>query len=230
MVAGAIAIIAHLFVGSAAMEVTFPRKCFKIGDEQPDAKLRPVAVLSCDYDERQLAQRLLSMFALPEAKLDVDAVQRTFSLASLATLYDHPRSAFYMAKLKGRDGHWEAQITFSEQFFPLDASRRPRFRQGLRPKLIDPRIHGDVTFRLTLLSRLDPIMSRACVLRMAEVVRYARRNRWRAETIIQYPTDEVAPSLTIDLRRTRSIAGGKVDQTGCVTELGLSKSADLMAN
>ncbi|MFC0205610.1 hypothetical protein [Novosphingobium soli] len=229
MVAGAIATIAHLLVGSAAIEGPSPKKCVKISDERLDTKLRPVSILSCDYDEGQLARRLLSMFALPEAELGIDAVERVFSLTQLATLYDHSRSADYIVQLKGRDGQWEAQIAFSEQFFPLDASRRPRFRAGTRPTLSNPRIRGEMTFRLTLLSRLRPNQSHLCVLKMDDVVSFARRNHWRAETVIQLPMDGVA-SPTTDLRRARSSAGGNVDQSGCVTELTLRKSADRGAN
>lgn len=183
MSAGAIAIIAHLIVGSASTDArSSTEECVKSDEERSsDTRLRPTAILSCGYDEEQLAQRLLSMFALPEADFGISAVERTLSLTRLTTSYDHPRAAYYTVQLKGRDEQWHAMITFSEDFYPLDASRRPRFRVGTRPKLINPRIRGEMTFRLTLLSRLHPNQSRPCILKMDDVVSFARRNRWRAE-------------------------------------------------
>lgn len=231
MLAGAIAIIALLIAGSASTDAPASTKeCVKSDEERsPDTRLRPKAILSCRYDEQQLAQRLLSMFALPEANFGISAVERTFSLTQLTTSYDHSRAAYYTVQLSGRDGRWHAMINSSENFYPLDALRRPRFRVGTRPKLINPRIRGEMTFRLTLLSRLRPNQSHPCVLKMDDVVSFARRNRWRAETVMQFPMDGI-PSPTTTLRRARSSAGSDVDQSGCVTELTLSKSADRGAN
>lgn len=231
MITGGFVISVHLLAGSLAMDVpSDTTKCVKIDQERsPDPRLRPMMILSCDYDEKQLSRRLLSMFVLPENDLSVEAVERTFSFPELTTAYDHPRDATYQVRVKGRDGSWDAIFSFSEGFYPLDAWRRPRFQVGERPKLLNPRVRGEQRFSMTSLSRSRSDESQFCALRMEDIVRFASRNRWHAETVLQQPTDG-SWSWTTALRRGRSSAGSDVDQNGCVINFTLGRSADRKAN
>ncbi|PCD02264.1 hypothetical protein COC42_12495 [Sphingomonas spermidinifaciens] len=63
------------------------------------------------------------------------------------------------------------------------------------------------------------------MLRMKEIVRFARRHRWRAETVIMMPYDGVGGPAT-QLRRGRSVAGGDMNPGGCVTSFALFMLAD----
>jgi hypothetical protein len=232
MIAGALAISAHLMAGGVTAYVpSAPLECIKIDEELSlSAELRPVTVLSCNYDKKTIFQRSLSMLALPERSLSIEAVERVFSFSELTTLYDHSRHASYMVRVKGRDGSWEATLSFSEAFYPTDAWRRPRFRPGKRPKLLRPGIHGDTKFSVTFLSRLSEKRQLNCTLSDDEVVRFARRNGWQIEKMWLLPTDGVPPILTTTLRRGRSSAGNDIDSSGCVTGLTLDRSADRRAN
>ncbi|MFD1788053.1 hypothetical protein ACFSC3_10740 [Sphingomonas floccifaciens] len=202
--------------------------CDTTGHEQSSfSRLRRTAIVSCDYDERQLFRRFVSLLALPEKALSIDAVEQRLSIPRLAASYDDPRSARYTASMNGTDGGWQATITFTEQFFPLDAWRRPRFRAGLRPRLIDPKTRGEITVDLTMMPT-KPLNS-PCSLAMDAVVGAGRRYGWRSETVIVVPTHGMSSPRTI-LRRGRSNVSIDVGQRDCVTGLVLGRVADGGAN
>ncbi|WP_374943544.1 hypothetical protein [Sphingomonas sp.] len=192
-------------------------------------KLRPTLILRCDYDAVSLGDRMLAMLALAPSKPTIAMVERQFGVPEIATAFDAARSVSYSVQLIGPDDSWHVQFMFRESFFPTDAARRPRFRGGARPMLIDPHIRGEIRFDLDVLGPPQVLATKPCPLNVDRLERRARRQGWRRSHVIEFSSDIVVPPR-VSYQRGHALVGGRYDARGCFTDFTLSIEADRRAS
>lgn len=108
--------------------------------------VRPMPVAICSYGPAEFHARIERLLAVRQGRLDIELVERIFSLPRVTTPYDKPRSTYYAVSLRSAPGiePWNAGIQLSEDFGPELESRPVRFRGSGRPVRINRRERGDV--------------------------------------------------------------------------------------
>lgn len=188
----------------------------------------------CRYAAIDFQKRLLSVFMWPANDLNVETLERTFSLPPLKTSYDAPRDANYRVYANGpaSDNQWRASFAYQESFTPGDAWRRPRFRGAKRPILINPRIRGErqVQIEIFLSPKGEPQPCFAeSIFRAA-----ARRSGWREPTGINIVVPTLHGSMplptTVFERGRWSVSVIFDRERKCAEELIYGTEADPGAN
>lgn len=198
--------------------------------------LRPFPEVTCDYNVGEFHKRLLSIFRWPKQALDIETVERAFSLPRLKTVYDAPRSLSYTAYVSGasNEKRWRASINYDESFFPTDAWRRPRFRGAERPVLINPRIRGERRVSIELHPAKDSSIALADCLDIAAIRGTAIHQGW-SEAKFRIPNMPLhGGPITlppVQFHQGRWSIDVQLDGTDkCVTEIGYRSEADKGAN
>lgn len=203
--------------------------------ETPSKELRPSPEIDCDYGAAEFRRRLLSMFRWPAQGLNIDIVERTFSLPRLKTAYDAPRQAAFTAFASGSPGNrkWSVSLEYSESFAPMDAYRRPRFRGSERPVLINPRIRGDRRVLITIFSGpKDSAPPEGC-LGPSDFRHAARFAGWTEDKNLVQPPPSHGQTLppSLSFRRGRWGVGVSFDaENKCATRMVYGTEADPGAN
>jgi len=184
--------------------------------------------VACDYGAADLERRVLALLGARDSAPTIEAVERAFALPRLRTSFDDPRIASFDLILAGAPGHgsWQAMLNFTEGFYPTDAARRPRFRGGERPALIDPRRRGDLRFDVRWLKGPAIAFGRPGCLTEPQLERAAKRAGWRVERMMSQVMD-AADEEAFVLRRGKMQAGAGFDRaSGCIDDFSWTRPAD----
>lgn len=213
-----------------------PPTCVISGEiELSSDELRNFPEISCDYGVTEFKRRLLSVFQWPSRGLNIETLERTFSLPKLKTTFDAPREANFTAYASGLGGDagWSASLNYRESFTPMDAWRRPRFRGLERPVLINPRIRGERLASIEILPGRNSSSPPPVCFKAGEFRDAAQRAGWReSEILFQVPTlhGSVPPPSVVYKRGRWSVTIEFDRQNQCAEELHYGTNADLNAN
>jgi hypothetical protein len=96
---------------------------------------RPLPTAACDYDLKDVRDRIVQLMYGDSSNLSVESVESLFAIPQMTSRYDSSRDAVYGMMIYGPDG-WSLYIDVKESFSPPNEGVA-KFAPGLRPKRLD---------------------------------------------------------------------------------------------